>query len=87
MPATLWLDEQRRIDFCTPGNNDWSFEVDLDVKPYALRLEVAEIPLEATLRLSWSGPDQPMETPVGLPHVFTDIGLAREQARKVSAGR
>jgi hypothetical protein len=86
-PATVWLDNQRRIEYVANGSNDWAFEVDLELKPYALRLEAPKMPLNATLRLSWSGPGQPMDIPLGTPHVFSSAPLAQEHARKLASPR
>ncbi|MFQ3594414.1 MAG: hypothetical protein SNJ82_14645, partial [Gemmataceae bacterium] len=82
MPVTLWLDGQRRIEFIAPGTNDWSIEAMLEAKPYAIRVEVPEFPPDGILRLTWIGPDQPTESLLGKPHVFTEASLAIEHAPK-----
>ena len=86
-PATLTLDGKRCIEFLAAGNNDWSFETELQVKPYAVCVDAPELSLQGELHLRWSGPDLAPDTPLGVPYVFRDAQLAQGQARTASRTR
>jgi serine/threonine protein kinase/WD40 repeat protein len=78
---TLWLEGKRRVAYSRSEQGDFTFEIDLENRPYQIKLEMENEQGDAFPQWTWTPPHQPNESLIGADHLFTD----REAALKAQA--
>jgi hypothetical protein len=73
---TLWVDGKRRVSYSRPEQGDFPFEMDLEARPYEVKLEMENEDGELFPQWKWTPPNQPNESLIGAGHLFTDRATA-----------